>query len=172
LFVTRIKRRGWPRVYGDRFTSASCGPVSHSSVIIKRPQNLTAKQASSLRDLLQYNLRTVKAYLLKEEFQRLWTYVSPTWAGKFLDQWCRTVMRTRIEPMKKMARSLRNHRELILNWFRARGEVSSGAVEGMNNKLKLTVRKAYGYRTFRATEVALYHALGDLPEPPVTHRFC
>jgi transposase len=104
--------------------------------------------------------------------QRLWTYVSPTWAGKFLDQWCRTVMRTRIEPMKKMARSLRNHRELILNWFRARGEVSSGAVEGMNNKLKLTVRKAYGYRTFRATEVALYHALGDLPEPPVTHRFC
>lgn len=141
-------------------------------LLVKRPKNLTKKQASSLRVLLQYNLRSVKAYLLKEELQRLWTYVSPTWAGKFLDQWCCGVMRTRIEPMKKFARSMRSHRELILNWFRARGEVSAGAVEGMNNKLKLTIRKAYGFRTFKATEVALYHALGRLPEPPQTHRFC
>ena len=74
--------------------------------------------------------------------------------------------------MKKFARSIRGHRELILNWFRARGEISAGVVEGMNNKLKLTVRKAFGFRTFKATEVALYHALGNLPEPPSTHRFC
>lgn len=141
-------------------------------ILVKRPENLTKKQASSLRELLQFNLRSVKAYLLKEEFQRLWTYVSPTWAGKFLDQWCRCVMRTRIEPMKKFARSIRSHRELILNWFRARGEISTGVVEGMNNKLKLTLRKAYGFRTFEATEVALYHALGHLPEPPTPHRFC
>lgn len=141
-------------------------------LLLKRPENLTEKQALSLRDLLQYNLRSVKAYLLKEEFQRLWDYVSPTWAGKFLDQWCRTVMRTRLEPMKKVARSLREHRELILNWFRARGEISAGIVEGLNNKLKLTLRKAYGFRTFEAAQTALYHALGDLPEPEDTHRFC
>jgi len=141
-------------------------------LLVKRPENLTEKQASSLRELLQYNLRSVKAYLLKEEFQRLWDYVSPTWAGKFLDQWCRGVMRTRIEPMKKFARSIRGHRELILNWFRAKGEISAGVVEGINNKLKLTIRKAFGFRTFKATEVALYHALGNLPEPPTPHRFC
>lgn len=140
-------------------------------LLVKRPENLTKKQASSMRELLQYNLRTVKAYLLKEDFQRLWTYVSPTWAGRFLDQWCRGVMRTRIDPMKGFAKSMRNHRELILNWFHARGEISAGSVEGMNNKLKLTIRKAYGFRTFKATEVALYHALGKLPEPPGTHRF-
>ena len=74
--------------------------------------------------------------------------------------------------MKKVARSLRSHRELILNWFRARGEISSGAVEGFNNKAKLTMRKAYGFRTPRALELALYHTLGNLPEPVATHRFC
>jgi transposase len=72
-----------------------------------------------LRDLLRYNLKTVRAYLLKEAFQQLWEYSSPAWAGKFLDEWRRQTMRSCIEPMKKIARSLRNHRELILNYFRA-----------------------------------------------------
>ena len=67
-----------------------------------------------------YNLKTVRAYLLKEAFQQLWDYNSPAWAGKFLDDWCRQTMRSRINPMKKIARSLRTHRELILNYFRAR----------------------------------------------------
>ena len=141
-------------------------------LFLKRPENLTDKQSSSLGELLRYNLRTVKAYLLAQELDGLWGYVSPAWAGKFLDQWCRTVMRTHLDPMKKVARSLRRHRPLILNWFRARGEISAGCVEGLNNKLKLTLRKSYGFRTFRAAETALYHSLGRLPEPPHTHRFC
>ena len=80
-------------------------------------------------------------------------------------------MRSRIEPMKKIARSLREHRELILNYFRAQKMLSSGVVEGLNNKAKVTMRKSYGFRTFRVTELALYHALGKLPEPELTHRF-
>jgi transposase len=81
-------------------------------------------------------------------------------------------MRSRLEPMKKVAHMLRSHRELMLNWFRAKGLISSGAVEGFNNKAKLTTRKAYGFRTFKAAEAALYHRLVALPEPEVTHRFC
>ena len=80
-------------------------------------------------------------------------------------------MRSRIEPIKKIARSMRTHRPLILNWFEAKGAISAGIVEGLNNKLKVTFRRAYGLRTFKATEVALYHALGHLPEPKFTHRF-
>ncbi|MCP5023398.1 MAG: transposase, partial [bacterium] len=53
-----------------------------------------------------------------------------------------------------------------------RGEISAGSVEGLNNKLKLTFRKSYGFRTFDAAETALYHAMGKLPEPPEAHRFC
>ena len=74
--------------------------------------------------------------------------------------------------MKKFVGTLRNHRELILNWFRAKGEISSGCVEGFNNKAKLTMRKAYGFRTSQGIETALYHQLGNLPEPILTHDFC
>lgn len=140
--------------------------------LLKRPENLTETQDIKLSDLVRYNLRAVRSYLLKEDFQFFWTYQSPHWAGQFMDAWCRRTMRSRIEPMKKVARMLRSHRELMLNWFRAKGLISSGAVEGFNNKAKLTTRKAYGFRTFKAAETALYHTLGSLPEPETTHRFC
>ncbi len=139
--------------------------------VLKRPENLTEKQEAKLADLIHYNLKTVRSYLLKEDFQLFWYYVSPTWAGKFLDRWCTRVMYSRIEPMKKVARSLRNHRELILNWFCAKGAVFTGAVEGFNTKAKLTTRKAYGYSSYKMIEIALYHTLGDLPEPEFAHKF-
>ena len=146
--------------------------LTHSRfILLKRPENLTEKQAVKLADLVQYNLRSIRAYLLKEDFQRFWEYVSPFYAGKFLDAWCTRAMRSRIEPMKKMAKTLRNHRPLLMNWFKAKGELSSGVVEGFNNKAKLTMRKSYGFRTFRGIEIALYHAMGDLPVPKTTHRF-
>lgn len=142
--------------------------------LLKRPENRTPAQEVKLSELVRYNLRAVRSHLLREDFQFFWSYVSPFWAGTFLDRWCRRVMRSRIEPMKKIARSLRVHTPLILNWFRARGLISTGAVEGMNNKLKVITRRAFGFRTYRATEVALYHTLGDLPDPAhqLTHRFC
>jgi transposase len=139
---------------------------------LKRPENLTDKQTVKLSELLRYNLRTVRAYLQREEFQRLWEYTSPAWAGKFLDEWTGRVMRSRLEPMKKVARTMRSHRPLILNWFRARGLVSSGAVEGLNNKVKLVTRKSYGFRSPDVAKLALLHNLGDLTEPKRTHRFC
>ena len=65
----------------------------------------------------------------------------------------------------------RKHRELILNYFRAQKLFSSGVVEGLNNKAKVTLRKSYGFRTFRVLELALYHSLAKLPEPEITHDF-
>ncbi len=141
-------------------------------LLLKRPENLSDKQESKLSALLKYNLRSVRAYLLKEEFQLFWMYHSPYWAGRFLDKWCTKAMRSKIEPMKAVARMLRGHRELLLNWFYAKGQLSSGVVEGFNTKAKLTSRKSFGFRTFRGAEIALYHSLGALPEPDFTHRFC
>lgn len=159
--VKRLKADGYePILKGMRYC------------LLKRPENLSAGQELKLADLLRYNLRAVRAYLLKEDFQSFWNYVSPAWAAKFLDRWCTRTMRSQIEPMKRVARSLRNHRELLLNWFRARDAIAAGATEGMNNKLKVITRRAYGFKTFLCVEIALYHALGDLPEPDTTHRFC
>lgn len=139
---------------------------------LKREENLTEKQFVKLADLLQYDLKSVRGYLLKQSFQLLWEYVSPYWAGRFLDGWVKRAMRSRLEPIKKVARSIRGHRELILNWFKAKKEFNSGIVEGLNYKIKLTIRKAYGYRELKVAEIAIYHALGQLPGPELTHKFC
>jgi len=140
-------------------------------LLLKRPENLSDKQAVKLSTLLEYNLKSMRAYLMKEDFQQFWSYTYPSWAGRFLDAWCTRAMRSKIEPMKKVAKTLRAKRELLLNWFRAAGEMSSGVVEGFNNKAKLVTRKSYGFRTQEAYETALYHNLGALPEPEFTHKF-
>ncbi len=147
-----------------------CEPVLTKArrLLLKRPENLTEKQEARLADLVQYNLKSIRSYLLKEEFQFPWSYSSPYWAGEFLDKWCTRTMRSKIEPMKRVAKMLRRHRPLLLNWFRAKGQLSSAVVEGFNNKAKLTTRKAFGFRTYHAMEVALYHTLGALPEPDFT----
>jgi transposase len=139
---------------------------------LKRPENLTDSQRTKLADVLRYNLRSVRAYLLKESLDAFWQYTSPLWAAWFLDKWCTRALRSRLEPMKKIARTLRSHRDLIINWFLAKKEISAGAVEGMNTNAKLAIRKARGFRTYEAIETALYHQLGRLPEPAfLTHRF-
>lgn len=147
--------------------------LKHSRwVLLKRPENLTEKQTAKLKELLRYNLTSVRAYLLREEFQRFWEYRSAYWAGRFLRDWCAKALRSRIEPMKKVARMLRSHEALLLNWFEAKGTVSAGSVEGLNYNAKLTMRKAYGFRTLRGVKIALYHRLGALPEPQFAHEFC
>jgi len=84
------------------------------------------------------------------------------------------MMRSRIEPMRKVARMLRAHEELILNWFRAKGEIYAGMVEGLNNKIRVVTRRSCGFRTYGAMEIALYPTLGRLPEtgisPPILLR--
>ena len=140
--------------------------------LLKRPENCNEKQAIKLKELVAINLKTVRAYLLKEDFQPFWNYKRAGWAAKFLDQWCRRTMRSRIDPMKKIAKMLRAHRGLILNWFRAKELIALGAVEGLNNKAKVTTKKAYGFKSYEVIKLALYHTLGKLPEPEVTHKFC
>lgn len=140
-------------------------------ILLKRAENLTDKQVVRLKDLLKTNLASIKAYLMREDFQRFWTYHMPAWAEKFLEDWANRTMHSNIEPMKKVANMLRSHKDLILNWFRAGGELSSGVVEGLNNKAKLTIRKAYGFRSTDHLQIALYHTMGALPEPKTTHRF-
>ena len=141
-------------------------------LLLKHRDNQSADERIRLCELTRHNLKAVRAMLLRETFEPFWTYRSPDWAGAFLDEWCVHVMRSRLEPMKKVVRMLRRHRPLLLNWFRARGQISAAAVEGLHNKAKLTTRQAYGFRSYRCLEIALYHTLGQLPEPVVTHRFC
>ena len=82
------------------------------------------------------------------------------------------MMRSRIVPMKKVVKTLRRHQPLIMNWFKAKGQLSSGPVEGLNNKAKVAIRISYGFKEYDVLKMALFHRLGGLPEPLFTHRFC
>lgn len=146
--------------------------LKHSRwALLKNPENLTDNQKIKLKDLLRCNLKTIRAYLLKEDFKGFWEYTSATWAGKFLDAWCTQVMRSRLEPMKKVAKTIRSHKQLILNWFEAKNVISLGAVEGQNNKAKVVIRKSYGFKTAEMLQIALYHKLGGLPVPEMAHKY-
>ena len=157
----RLKRAGYEEI------------LTHSRYcFLKNEANLTERQAMKLDELLQYDLKSVRAYLLKESFQAFWCYDSPYWAQWFLQKWCARAMRSRLEPMKKFVKTLRRHQPLMMNWFKAKKAFSSGIVEGLNRKINLVTRKAYGYRSYEVLKIALFHTLGELPEPELTHRFC
>jgi len=140
-------------------------------ILLKRPENLTDKQTVRLKELMKMNIASVKGYVLREDFQRFWEYKYPAAAEKFLDNWITRTLQTNLEPMKKVATMLKSHKPLIMNWFKAKGLLSSGAVEGINLKAKLTMRKAFGFKSPECLKTALYHTLGKLPEPDCPHRF-
>ena len=141
-------------------------------VLVRRGSRVRGRARQKLNALLSSKLATARAWELKESFAHFWKYRTVLWAGAFLDYWTYRALRSRLEPMKRVARMLRAHEELLLNWFRAKGEISSGAVEGLNNKIRVITRRSYGFRTYEAMEIALYHTLGRLPEPESTHRYC
>jgi len=138
---------------------------------LKNEGNLTDNQKIKLDDVLQYDLKSVRAYLLKESFQLFWNYKDPRWAEWYLNKWCARAMRSKLEPIKKFVRMLRRHQPLIMNWFKAKKAYNSGIVEGMNRKINLVTRKSYGFRSYDVLKIALFHNMGELPEPNFTHRF-
>ena len=141
--------------------------------LLRRTSRVRGKAKRDLGRLLNTKLVTARAWALKDLFEHFWTYKSLRWAGDFLQFWTWRALRSRIEPMQRVARTLRSHQELLMNWFRAKGEISASAVEGLNNKIRVVTRRSYGFRTYQAMEIALYHTLGKLPEPgEFTHQFC
>jgi transposase len=141
--------------------------------LLRRGSRVRGLAKQRLCGLLRANLATGRAWMLKETFRDFWRYRSLYWARAFLSVWTERALRSRIEPMQRVARMLRAHEELLLNWFRAKGEISAAAVEGLNNKIRVVTRRSYGFHTYDAMEIALYHTLGRLPEPDeFTHRFC
>lgn len=161
------------RQEAKRLAREGYDPVLKNSryCFLKRPQNLTSKQAAKLSDLLKYDLKTSRAWFLKEAFDGFWEYNSPRWAHWYLKKWCTRAMRSKLEPMKKFVRTLRAHEDLLMNYFKAGKIYSSGVVEGLNLRVGQCMRKAYGHRSFELLQVSLYHTLGKLPEPEFTHRF-
>lgn len=136
---------------------------------LKNVENITDKERTRLRHLASLNLRSDRARLLKDAFREFWDYKRKGWAKRFLKKWFWWATHSRLEPMRDFAWMLRRHEEDILSYFELR--IDNGLVEGMNNKAKVISHRCYGFRTANTYITALYHCLGDLPEPKLVHRF-
>ena len=130
---------------------------------LTNPENLQRKERTRLSALLRLNSPIVKAYLLKEDLRRFWDYRSTAWAEGHLRQWLWRAAHSRLEPFKKLAQMLRTHLDGVLAWTRIR--VTNGALEGMNNKVKVISHRAYGYRTAWTYIANIYHCCAGLPLP-------
>jgi len=138
-------------------------------VFLKNPWNLTPKQTARLGYLSKLNLKINRAYLLKEEFRKLWDYRDPCSAAAYLNQWIWWATHSRLKPLVKFAQLLRDHKDGILAWFKV--PIDNGATEAMNNNCKQISHRAHGFRKPETFIYNMYHCLGQLPLPQTTHRF-
>jgi transposase len=130
---------------------------------LKKPSNLKEDERLRLNILLRENLPVVRAYLLKESFQKFWNYNMKGPARKYLRKWFWMATHSRLKPMRDFAYLVRRHEEGIIAWIDL--GISNGALEGMANKIKTTAKRAYGFRTPEHYELAIYHSCANLPLP-------
>ena len=136
---------------------------------LKNPWNLSEQQRGRLSELEKLNLKINRAYLLKESFRKFWDYRNPMWAKLYLDKWFWWATHSRLQPMRDFAWMLRRRQDDLLNYFNA--PIDNGTVEGLNNKAKVIIHKAYGFRTAANYIRNLYHCMAELPLPKTMHRF-
>lgn len=130
---------------------------------LKNPWNLRSKERRRLSALCRINQPIVRAYYLKEAFQRFWDYHYEGWAFPYFRQWLWWASHSRLEPFKQFARMIREHILGVMAWTRLR--ISNGALEGMNNKVKVISHRAYGFRKTDTNITAIWHGCGELPLP-------
>jgi transposase len=130
----RVSQKERSFIKGQRYTL-----LSHRA-------NLSAESKQALKKLLAANKRLNTAYILKEEFSQLWGYQSEGWARRFFDNWKEQLKWQRLKPFEKFAVMIDKHWDGIASYFLPENKVKLGFVEGLNNKVRVIQRRAYGYR--------------------------
>ena len=115
-------------------------------VLLSNRENLTLDGRRSLKTLLAANKRLNTAYLLKESFGQLWDYQSEAWARRFFENWKASLKWQRLKPYEKFAGMIERHWDGIAAYCKPENKVSLGFVEGLNNKIRVIQRRAYGLR--------------------------
>lgn len=113
-------------------------------ILLSRQAHVRGKARTALNNLLTANHRLLKAHLLKESFNHLWSYKSKTWAMKFFKGWITQLKWSRLAPYRKFARLVEQHLDGILSYCDKK--VSLGYIESANLKARNVIRRAYGYR--------------------------
>ena len=130
----RLQGRGRRYIKGQKYT------------LLSRKENLTLAGKKALQKLLAANKRLNTAYVLKESFGQLWSYEREGWARRFVENWRSSLKWQRLKPYEKFAQMIDRHWDGIAAYCRPENKVSLGFVEGLNNKIRVIQRRAYGLR--------------------------
>ncbi|MBI3734697.1 MAG: ISL3 family transposase [Chloroflexi bacterium] len=140
--LDRVRKSEYARLSGSQrlfFKGQKYALLSHQ-------ENLTLDGRRALRELLRMNRRLNVAYLLKESFGQLWDYQREAWARKFFENWKAALKWQRLKPYQKFAEMIETHWDGIAAYCQPENKVSLGFVEGLNNKIRVIQRRAYGLR--------------------------
>jgi transposase len=140
--MDKVRKREYARLVGQdrRFIKGQ------RYTLLSHWQNLSLEGKKALRLLFKANRRLNKAYLLKESFDQLWEYTTVGWARRFFEQWWDALRWQRLEPFEDFAWMVEDHWDGIAAYCNEENKVMLGFVEGLNNKIRVIQRRAYGFR--------------------------
>jgi transposase len=146
--VRRAERRERPELKHTRF------------LWLKNEGRLTVEQGATLDALTRLNLKTARAYRIRLAFQEVFDQPSYDWAELILNRWYNWAIRSRLEPIKKVARTVKRYRDGILRWFDSK--IANGLIEGINSLVQAAKAKARGYRSLRNLIAITYLIAGKI----------
>ena len=127
---------------------------------LTREDHLSEKQEQAFKDLKHSALKTARAWGIKENLANLWSYTSPGWAKRFFGQWYQWAIRSRLEPVKKVAAMIQRRLENVITY--CRHFITNAVAEGLNSKIMSIKRRAGGYRNPENFKTAIYFHCGGL----------
>jgi transposase len=116
-------------------------------------------QRDHLKELLELNETLNTVMILKDKLKHIWQYHSRTWANKAIDQWCDLARSIKQQSLTSFANMLERHRYGIVN--HCDYPIHTGKIEGVNNKIKVIKRKAYGFHDLRYFTLKIYQAFSN-----------
>ena len=135
--------------------------LKHSRYLwLKNERRLSVEQLTALAELARMHLKTARAYRLRLAFQEMYDAPSLDWGELIFERWYGWAIRSRLEPMKKVARTLKQHREGVLRWFDSK--IANGLIEAINSLVQAAKAKARGYRSLRNLIAITYLIAGKI----------
>lgn len=132
-------------------------------LLFKRSSNRSTEDSRTLNALRKGNYRIYRAWVLKDEFEQFWDFKAPWAAERFLKRWTTAALRTRLEPMRKLVRTIRKHSREILAFIPTR--LTNAVAEGLNRIIKIVKNRASGFRTLDAFTDMIFLTVGDVDIP-------
>jgi len=128
--------------------------------VLKLPHSRTPKDRRVLKEQVRGNRKLYRAMLLKDDFMGLYTHCREGWARRFLEGWLHRAMYSKLEPIKKVARMIRNHLDGVVGWVQ--WQISNGRLEGMNNRIRRLSHRSFGLHSAETLISLVYLCCGGL----------